>query len=188
MTWNNIAILAAVAQGVGTLAALYLTILLLRQTNISVQTALHDYNARLSPHITIHGKVEIAYGVAQPRISLISRNQGIGPAINLLLGSSALTEKPSIAAADVCITRAGGLAILAPGDSVAWTASGIADDNATFITLSVQCEDIEGGGWEFFYMLQFPEHGGTITAIITHIQRPSNGVVEPLERHAHHGK
>jgi hypothetical protein len=188
VTWSNVAILAAVAQGAGTLAALYLTILLLRQTGIGIQTALHDYNARLSPHITIYGKVDIAFGVAQPRISLISKNQGIGPAIDLLLSSKSLSENPSVVAADVCITEAGGVAILGPGDSVAWTASGVSDNGAHYITLLVCCQDIEGGEWEFSYMLQFPEHGGSITAILTRIRRPRNEVVEPLERHLRYGK
>lgn len=188
MTWGEVAVLAAVAQGIGTLGAFYLTIFLLRQTGIGVQTALHDYSARLSPHITIHGKVDIAFGVAQPRISLISENQGIGPAINLSMNSKALSEKPRIMTADVCVTRTGGVAILRPGDSIAWSASGVHNSGGNHITLLIRCEDIEGGKWEFSYTLEFPEHSGTINAILMHIHRPRNTIYEPRERHARYGK
>ena len=180
MTWGEVAVLAAIAQGIGTLGAFYLTILLLRQTGRSVETALYDHAARLSPHITVHGRAEMAFGVTGIRMALISQNDGIGPAINVLMVSDKLDQNPKVSASNVSVTSSGGVAILPPGGGAPWTADGSWDDRRVTVPLVIKCRDIEDGEWEFVYTLELPENSGSISAVLQEISRPQRTLGLPI--------
>jgi hypothetical protein len=172
MTWTQVATTVAIVQGISTMVALYLSVLSLRHTARGVQTAVYEHAARMSPHISVYGRVEVGFGLAAPRVSLTSTNDGIGPAINVTLVCHGVVETFNVSSTDVCLTRSGGAAILRPGDSVHWAARGSDTSSNDALPLLITCRDAEGGEWQFSYTLEFPEHGGPITMLLEHIDRP----------------